>query len=139
MRNIKALYFLQLLKFDKIKCLRFFLFRAQISEIWPFSCFRQNKVWKITEKRQNVHISAMKGQNEKIRALYFLQLLKLKEIECPYFTIIDPNSWDIATFSFFRFSRKNEKNLKNIGEEVIRDLSLKWSLEAPICSHQNKS
>ena len=81
----------------------------------------------------------MKGQNEKIRALYFLQFLKLKEIKCPYFSILDPNSWDMATFSFFSLSRKNEENLKNDGEEVIRDLSLKWSLEAPICSHQTKS
>ena len=81
----------------------------------------------------------MKGQNEKIRALYFLQLLKLKGIKWPYFSILDPNSWDMATFSFFRFLRKNEKNLKNDGEEVNRGVPLKSFLEAPICSHQAKS
>ena len=42
----------------------------------------------IMENQENGHIFANKTRNEKLKALYFLQLLKLEEIKCSYFFIL---------------------------------------------------
>ena len=42
----------------------------------------------IMENQEIGHIYANKPRNEKIKALYFLQLLKLEEIKCSYFFIL---------------------------------------------------
>ena len=42
----------------------------------------------IIENQEIGHIFANKPRNEKIKALYFLQLLKLEEIKCSYFFIL---------------------------------------------------
>ena len=62
--------------------------------IWSFWC---NK-----KKKQYGYILAIWPVIKKIRALYFLQLWKLKKIKWPYFLDWWSNGWDIAILLFHR-------------------------------------
>ena len=55
------------------------------------------------KKRENGRNSASRPQIKKIRPLYFLQFLKLKEIKWSYFFDLVPIGRVMAVFSFFRF------------------------------------
>ena len=136
--KIKVLYFLQLLKFDKTKCLHFFISSSNSRDMAIF-LFSAKQGLKNHWKKTKCPYLGYNGLKWKNKGTLFSPTFKVEGNKVPIFFILGLNSWDMAAFSFFRFSRKNEKNLKNDGEEVIRDLSLKWSLEAPICSHQTKS
>ena len=87
-KKIIVLCFLQLLKLKKIKCLYFFILWLVERDMAIF-CFRGPfDYYFIMENQENGHIFANKTRNEKIKALYFLQLLKLEEIKCSYFFIL---------------------------------------------------
>ena len=55
----------------------------------------------IMENQENGHIFANKTRNEKIKALYFLQLLKLKGTKYHYYFILGFNRRDMSIFLFF--------------------------------------
>ena len=52
------------------------------------------------KKREKGHNSAHSHQIKKIRSLYFLQFLKLKEIKCHYFFHQTSYAWDISILLF---------------------------------------
>ena len=90
----------------KIKCLYFLdqtSFKGYISSLsyCDFMKIPENPL-EVT-KWQKAHISLNFGQIQKIKALYFLQLWKLKKIKCPYF--LDPTSynWDMSILRFCPF------------------------------------
>ena len=59
------------------------------------------KCQKFEEIHQNGHSSAIWPPNENLRALSFLQLLKLEKRKCLYFLDFWPVGWDIAILSFY--------------------------------------
>ena len=62
---------------------------------------------------ENGHISLNLAQNEKIKTLYFLQLLKLKVIKCPYFFLFKALTGEIwPLFHFSDFQGKIRKTRK---------------------------
>ena len=66
------------------------------------------------EKNQNGYISLTLARNEKIRPLYFIQLLKFDKINCSYFFDLSSFRWDMAIFCFLFLNLallklKNEK------------------------------
>ena len=61
------------------------------------------KCQKCEEIHQNGHSSAIWPPNENLRALSFLQLLKLEKRKCLYFLDFWPVGWDIAILSFYQY------------------------------------
>ena len=84
-KKVKAFCFLQLLKFKKAKCLYFFPFwpRSWDIAIFWFSCnhvnYKEQLIW------EKGHNSAPRPKIKKVKALCFLQLLKLEKAKCLYF------------------------------------------------------
>ena len=77
-------------------------FEVQLTPFLWFSDFGFLKAFSLKKcfKKQKFYISINEPQNEKIRVLYFLQLLKFDKIKCLRFLISSSNSQDMAIFLF---------------------------------------
>lgn len=80
-QKVKELYFFQLRKFEKFKCLYFFYFYAILlsnSTFMPFCLFQ---VFPRMLESQNDYNWVKWPQNREVKALYFLKFWKFEEIK----------------------------------------------------------
>ena len=71
-----------------------------LSMIFRFWLFKGFFFEKMVQKTKKICISVNEPQNEKIKVLYFLQLLKFDKTKCLHFFISSSNSRDIAILLF---------------------------------------
>ena len=78
-------------------------FKVQLTPFLWFSDFDFLKAFSLKKwfkKQKKICISVNEPQNEKIKVLYFLQLLKFDKTKCLHFFISSSNSRDIAILLF---------------------------------------
>ena len=74
-----------------------------VSSVNPSRLGHETEVDSKLKKRENGRNSASRALIKKIRPIYFLQFLKLKEIKWSYFCDLVPIGRVMAVFSFFKF------------------------------------
>ena len=89
--------------------------------IFGFSFQKSN-----VEKHKNGHNSVILAQNEKIRPLSFLQLLKLKEIKWSYFFYLEVKWQSYGHFYVSQHVTSETKNQKSRKWPYLTHFSPKW-------------
>ena len=105
----KTTFFSSTLKVEENKVVLFFHFELKWARYDHFFDFKI-LIWnpKVV-KNKNGYISLIIARNEKIRPLYFLQLLKFEKRKWSYFVILSSSERDTAIFlCFSAFDFKND-------------------------------
>ena len=101
-KKVRALCFIQFLKFKKAKCLHFCHFWLLAWDIAIFWIWWELLVNGLNQDWESSNISAPEPKFIKVRTLCFLELLKLKKAKCLYFCHFWVLGWDIAIFWIWR-------------------------------------